>query len=130
MKKVRGSVMIKEEVEEYLVRFRVLLAKRDMSRAELSRITRININTIHSFFREKRIPRADDAVLIARALGVTVEYFITGDEGVSINEEAMEIATVLTNLNDADKLVLKGVLYQFLRDRGYNVQAESVVGFN
>ncbi|MDR0877250.1 MAG: helix-turn-helix transcriptional regulator, partial [Treponema sp.] len=49
---------------------------------ELAAKTGINVNTLNHYLSgNKNIPRADAAVKIARALGVTVEYLVTGIMG-------------------------------------------------
>ena len=48
---------------------------------QLSAKTGININTLnHYLYGKKSIPPADIAVKIAIALGVSVEYLVTGEE--------------------------------------------------
>jgi transcriptional regulator with XRE-family HTH domain len=49
---------------------------------ELAAKTGININTLNHYLSGKEsMPRADAAVKIAKALGVTVEYLVTGVMG-------------------------------------------------
>ena len=57
------------------------LAYRNILVKELASISGINRRTIDNYLREDgSIPSADAAVRIAAALGVTVEYLITGNE--------------------------------------------------
>ena len=49
---------------------------------ELAALTGISKNTIDNYVNvRKYMPSADAAVKIAKALGVTVEYLVTGEEG-------------------------------------------------
>lgn len=41
----------------------------------------INSSTLSTYKSMERYPRANEAVAIARALGVTVEYLVTGKDG-------------------------------------------------
>ena len=57
------------------------LAYRNILVKELASISGVNRRTIDNYLREDgSIPSADAAVRIAAALGVTVEYLITGNE--------------------------------------------------
>jgi transcriptional regulator with XRE-family HTH domain len=57
------------------------LAYQDMQVKELSEITGISRYTLGNYLSvRERIPTADVAVKIARALGVSVEYLVTGEE--------------------------------------------------
>ena len=60
------------------------LAYQDMQVKELAEITGISRYTLGNYLSAReRIPTADVAVKIARALGVTVEYLVTGEESIS-----------------------------------------------
>jgi len=53
----------------------------DMQVKELSEITGISRHTLGNYLSiRERIPTADVAVKIAKALGVSVEYLVTGEE--------------------------------------------------
>jgi transcriptional regulator with XRE-family HTH domain len=57
------------------------LAYKDILIKELASISGVNRRTIDNYLREDgSMPSADAVVRIAGALGVTVEYLITGDE--------------------------------------------------
>ena len=57
------------------------LAYKDILIKELAVLSGVNRRTIDNYLRENgSIPSAEAAVSIARALGVTVEYLITGNE--------------------------------------------------
>jgi hypothetical protein len=50
----------------------------ERKRPWLSRQAEIPLNTIHGWTSKQVLPRADEAVRIARALGTTVEYLVDG----------------------------------------------------
>jgi len=57
------------------------LAYKNILVKELASISGVNRRTIDNYLREESsVPSADAAVRIAAALGVTVEYLITGNE--------------------------------------------------
>jgi transcriptional regulator with XRE-family HTH domain len=56
----------------------------DMVVKELSSASGVHKRALDTYLREKAsMPPADAAVRIARALGVTVEYLVTGEEPVA-----------------------------------------------
>lgn len=54
----------------------------------LSAMTGIPISTLNNWFTRARMPGADQMVKIAHALGTTVEYLITGEEGENLSLHA------------------------------------------
>jgi transcriptional regulator with XRE-family HTH domain len=74
---------------------------------ELSAKTGLSLKTIENYVKkDSSIPSADKAVLIAQALGVTVEYLVTGKntkndttEIKTGNREHMDILQKLNNYN-------------------------------
>jgi len=75
---------------------------------ELAAKTGISLKTIENYVKkDSSIPSADKAFLIAQALGVTVEYLITGKKSKKAdlpavhpqNKEALEIIPKLNKYN-------------------------------
>ena len=72
---------------------------------ELAAKTGISLKTIENYVKkESSIPSADKAVLIAQALGVTVEYLVTGKKDekqniAEINAKNKELFYILSKLN-------------------------------
>lgn len=65
--------------------------------------TKIKASTLSSYKTSERFPRADEAVKIARALGVTVEYLVEGTStDVQLPPKVMLLAQDLARLNDKD----------------------------
>ena len=77
----------------------------DMEQKELAAKTGISLKTIENYVKkDSSIPSADKAVLIARALGVSVEYLISGKKPEKtdvpvIHPKYKELIEILTKLN-------------------------------
>jgi transcriptional regulator with XRE-family HTH domain len=72
---------------------------------ELAAKTGLSLKTIENYVKkDSSIPSADKAVLIAQALGVTVEYLVTGKDAKNSTTEIKtgkkEIFDILQKLND------------------------------
>jgi len=76
-----------------------------MEQKELAAKTGINLKTIETYVKkDSSVPSADKAVLIAQALGVTVEYLITGKKAKktdipAIPSQDKEALDILSKLN-------------------------------
>jgi transcriptional regulator with XRE-family HTH domain len=85
------------------------LIYKDMLVKELAARSNINKRTIDNYLRENAsIPSADVAVAIAQALGVTVEYLVTGEErdkqdSPSLSSEPKLMFRILETLNKRDR---------------------------
>ena len=88
------------------------LAYKDILVKELAVLSGINRRTIDNYLREDgSIPSADVAVRIAGALGVTVEYLITGLEREGLNNpplvpDSRVIVKNLESLNKRDRKIV------------------------
>jgi len=86
------------------------LTYKGMLKKELAAITGINKRAIDTYVRTKSsMPPADTAVRIAKALGVTVEYLVTGED-LSIPKEVSIIARNILTLNKRDKILITALL--------------------
>jgi hypothetical protein len=65
----------------------------------------ISLDSYYTMKKSGNLPRADNAVAIGRALGVSVEYLVTGDrwEGAGPMERIQELA--LQILREASRMV-------------------------
>jgi transcriptional regulator with XRE-family HTH domain len=75
-----------------------------MEQKELAAMTGLSLKTIENYVKkDSSIPSADKAVLIAQALGVTVEYLVTGKENVKKKAHprinTMQIINILEELD-------------------------------
>ncbi|MDR2924168.1 MAG: helix-turn-helix domain-containing protein [Treponema sp.] len=88
------------------------LAYKNILVKELASISGVNRRTIDNYLRENSsVPSADAAVRIAAALGVTVEYLITGQEWQKRNDkplfsDARIIIKNLESLNRRDQKIV------------------------
>ena len=78
-----------------------------MLKKELATISGVHKRAIDTYVRTKAsMPPADVAVKIAKALGVTVEYLVTGEEDGKpdkmLNHDIRSIIQILLELNKKD----------------------------
>lgn len=68
----------------------------NLTRKDLARLTGISKNTIETWNARLTIPSGDKCLVIALALGVTVEYLLTGDE-VEFEDDDPIIQAIITD---------------------------------
>ena len=88
---------------------------------ELAALTGISKKTLDNYLNVRRyIPSADAAVKIAHALGVSVEYLVTGDESLparsSQGPEIKELIQDFKQLNEENRKFVKDII-QLLKTR-------------
>ena len=77
-----------------------------MEQKELAAKTGLSLKTIENYVKkDSSIPSADKAVLIAQALGVTVEYLVSGKKSEThikniITTKDKELIDILSKLNN------------------------------
>ncbi|MCL2443029.1 MAG: helix-turn-helix transcriptional regulator [Treponema sp.] len=89
------------------------LAYKNILIKELAVLSGVNRRTIDNYLRENdSVPSADAAVRIAGALGVTVEYLITGNENQERNNPPLgpDPRVILKNLETLNKRDRKIIL--------------------
>ena len=91
---------------------RETLEFRGMEQKELAAKTGLSLKTIENYVKkDSSVPSADKAYLIAKALGVTVEYLITGKttkkpDTPPVQPQHSEITSILSKLNKYNYEVL------------------------
>ena len=90
---------------------------------ELADITGISRYTLGNYLSvRERIPTADVAVKIAKALGVSVEYLVTGEENIieksSLGPEIRGLVQSYKILSENDKKLINA-LAQLLKNKKY-----------
>jgi len=83
-----------------------------MEQKELALKTGISLKTIENYVKKNSsVPSADKAVLIAQALGVTVEYLITGRKAkkADIPAKTKEVIDILPKLNSYNHKVISSL---------------------
>jgi transcriptional regulator with XRE-family HTH domain len=88
---------------------------------ELASLTGISKKTLDNYLNvRENMPSADIAVKIAHALGVTVEYLVTGEEiisaGVSQSPEIKKLTLDFKQLNEDDRKMIKDIM-QLMKTR-------------
>jgi transcriptional regulator with XRE-family HTH domain len=105
----------KENLKSELT-YQDMLVKELAARAEISRHTLDNYLNVR-----ERMPTADVAVKIAKALGVSVEYLVTGDEcGHDKTSLGAEIRVLIQNfkqLNEDDRKMVIAIVQLFKNQR-------------
>ena len=82
------------------------LSYNGMPKKELAALTGVNKRAIDTYVRTKAsMPPADTAVKIAKALGVTVEYLVTGEDS-SLPKEVSSVTRSFLNLNKRDRRLI------------------------
>ena len=99
---------------------------KDVRIKELSEKTKISIGTLNHYLAEKSTePTAENAVKIAKALGVTVEYLVTGknpssqnsklqltDEEIRLYKQNASLIKKLAQLSPASKKAIENLIEQ------------------
>ncbi|MBQ5878095.1 MAG: helix-turn-helix transcriptional regulator [Treponema sp.] len=81
----------------------------DMQIKELSLKTGINKNTLGNYLTgHNSIPNADSAVKIAKALNVTVEYLVTGEDS-SISQKSPDLLNIIRTIQNLDSIDLNSI---------------------
>lgn len=97
-------------------RVREEIEYKGMQIKELSAAAGINNNTFLSYIDSRGyLPNVETAVKIAKALGVSVEYLVTGEDSEkprdSKNSEIQEIIDDLSNLDKNQLLTVKKMIH-------------------
>ena len=98
------------------------LAYQDMLVKELAKLSGVSKHTLDNYLNIRGyMPSADVAVKIARALGVSVEYLVTGEENSpdksSIGPEIRSLVQNFKLLTEDDRKMLTSILLLFKNRR-------------
>lgn len=61
-------------------RFKILSKSKHLTQQEICDTTGILLGTLKGWITNERLPDAESAVLLADAIGTTVEYLVTGNQ--------------------------------------------------
>jgi hypothetical protein len=94
------------------------LERLERKRPWLCRQTGISLNTLNSWIARDRKPRIDEAYRIARALGTTIEYLVTGINAPPVERDTdLEGWLELAKGRSKEELAeLRGVVRQYIAD--------------
>ena len=82
----------------FLERLKDELSYQSLTQKELAEKTGISVNTIRGWFSKDLVPDVFNAVKVAQALGITVEYLVTGTEENQAEKELTELKAKLADL--------------------------------
>ena len=68
-----------------------LIKSQKITQETLCKETGLSLNTLRGWISKNVLPRADEAVRIAKALNTSVEYLVTGEESDSATKELSEL---------------------------------------
>ena len=109
-------------MSDFHVRFNDFVARSGMTLDELSYKSGVSTKTIQNWTRNASptMPRIDQGVLVARVLGVSAEYLVTGTAPGGLSEKGLKIALAAEKLSDEGKNValtqVEGLIAHFPLD--------------
>jgi len=96
------------------------LIYKGMLKKELAALSGVHKRAIDTYVRTKAsMPPADIAVKIAKALGVTVEYLVTGKDS-STSKEVSGVTHTILNLDKRDRKLITSLLKTMSEDKWNN----------
>jgi len=104
--------MYKKDAAQFWKRYNGLVGK-DLP---VTISTGIKQSTLSSWKNRQVYPRADQAYLIAKSIGTTVQYLVTGQDeaGVFYSKAAMELAKIAGTLSDNGIVMLKEIAFKLM----------------
>ena len=95
--------------------FEELLKTKEMTAADITRLTGISSTVFSEWKKGKSVPKADKLILIAKALGTTVEYLMTGEkpEIPGFEPEHLELIELYSKLNEEQKSAILNMMRSF-----------------
>lgn len=96
-------------------RYCILRDLKGFTDAEISRICDFSKSTLSDWKSGKGTPKTDKLILIARCLGTTVEYLMTGEkpEIPGFEPEHLELIELYSKLKDEQKSAILNLLHSF-----------------
>ena len=95
--------------------FEELLKARNMTAADVTRITGISSTVFSEWKKGKSVPKADKLILVAKALGTSVEYLLTGEKPdiPRFEPEHLELIELYSKLNKEQKSAILNMMRSF-----------------
>ena len=96
-------------------KFEELLAIKGYTAADVTRLTGISSTVFSEWKKGKSTPKTDKLILIARCLGTTVEYLMTGEkpEIPGFEPEHLELIELYSKLKEEQKSAVLNLLRSF-----------------
>lgn len=83
---------------DFYERVKILAKTKAVTIESVANSAGLSIDSYNSYRRHNNLPRADEAVKIAQALGTTVEYLVTGKQPQQDHRETKELAAEILRL--------------------------------
>ena len=83
---------------DFYERVKILAKTKAVTIESVANSAGLSIDSYNSYRRHNNLPRADEAVKIAQALGTTVEYLVTGKESDFYKEKYESLRSNLKQL--------------------------------
>lgn len=120
------------DVQDFLHRLSVLLAERNWTKTRLAIEAEINVNTLQGYWSQKRFPKGDDLIKIAKVLGTTAEYLVTGSHPPfqPYNPFVLEILSYIERFSRDELIEIKGVIRSYTMNffrRGTSPDASATI---
>lgn len=95
--------------------FEELLKLRNLTAADITRMTGISSTVFSEWKKGKSVPKTDKLILISKALGTTVEYLMTGEkpEIPGFEPEHLELIELYSKLNKEQKSAILNMMRSF-----------------
>ena len=96
-------------------KFEELLGIKGYTAADVTRLTGISSTVFSEWKKGKSTPKTDKLILIARCLGTTVEYLMTGEkpEIPGFEPEHLELIELYSKLKEEQKIAIMNLLRSF-----------------
>lgn len=96
-------------------KFEELLEIKGYTAADVTRLTGISSTVFSEWKKGKSTPKTDKLILIARCLGTTVEYLMTGEKPYipGFEPEHLELIELYSKLNKEQKAAIINMLRTF-----------------
>ena len=116
---------------EFLDRVDKLLTQKGVKRPWLAKQTSISLHTINGWFQNNRPPRVDNAQEIARALDVSLDFLVSGEDKFRKFDDPLieEICEYFESLNKTERQRTYGALVN-MRYTNLNPPKDSREGGN
>jgi transcriptional regulator with XRE-family HTH domain len=94
-------------MSNFHVRLNDFIRRSGMTLDEISLKSGVSIKTVQNWTRNASptMPRIDQGVIVAQALGVSAEYLVTGKASGGLSESGLKVALAAEQLSDEGKSV-------------------------
>ena len=99
----------------FLQNLAALLAEKGKNRSWLAKVSGINLSTFHGWYENNRQPRLEDALRIAKALSVSLDFLATGKDPIVYQRPIFkEFCAFLEPYSDEQLHQILGAVHQYV----------------